>query len=376
MKAKNTISRWVVPCYFTEEKFGVEPIKFDLTEHLKIILSNEVWNRKFSYGFETALKNTNKDQIKRANVIIYPRFFSGYVNEKRIPQYIEKHCGKIPAYLKVKSYKDWSHNIGFAIVETEYEGKLENIPTRSDLTGDMIPHFEREFIEAYHRHLAVLKELAAFFLAGLHLSFPTSSTIMRSDTPLSDGFFYIKSNKKVYATKVMTNAFMHEILIETSKLESNVKINLDGLAKVWHYNLWPLKRYLTAVESDQISMDHLLDLLYALEGLFDKNASSDFIKMFCITSICTSKKDAKETKDLLDLAYRIRNDIAHGERSYDPYDKVRLSGKEILAQDVYWNVKTIVAVMIIKGISKLLNNKDMRNLRFIDEDLLNTIFPV
>lgn len=368
-----TISRWVVPSYFTEEKHKTDELTFDLTDHLKLMLTNEVWNRKFDYGFSTGLKNTNQTEIKSAIIRVYPRFISGYVNEKRIPELIENVCGKIPTHLKVKSYKEWSHHIGFSIIEIEYNTKTKNIPTKKDLTDDYIPHYDTDFVEKYHQHMAVLKELASFFLAGLHLSFPTQSVMMRNDTPLNDGFFQISSGNKNYASKVATNAFMHEILIETSK-KSNIEINLKGLASVWHYDLWPLKRYLNAVESDQISMDNLLDLIYALEGLFEKNTSSDFVKSMCILSLCKTRKDAKKMKSLLDVAYRIRNDIAHGERSYDPYDYVKLEGKDTLAQMIYWQMKSIVAVMMIKGISKLLNNAEMRNLRFNTDDFINLTF--
>lgn len=369
----STITRWVVPCYFSEENFKTTPITFNLTDHLKLFLTNEVWNRKYHYGFDSGLKNTDKSKIERVTITIHPRFISGFVNEKRIPQLIEKECGKIPAYLNVKSYKEWSYHNGVAILETEYSTPVKNIPTKSDLHDDYMPHYDMDFIEVYHRHLAVLKEVSSFFLATLHLSFQTSSVIMPNDNPLNDGFLQIVSGDKSYCSRVSTNAYMHEILIETSKLE-NVKLNLDGLASVWHLNLWPLKRYLNAVESDQISMDNLLDLIYALEGLFEKNASSDFIKMLCISVLCTTRKEAREKKSILDLAYRIRNDIAHGERSYDPFDKVKLDGKEILAQNIYWEMKVVTASMLIKAISKLLSNKEMKNLRFIDQDLLIQIF--
>lgn len=368
-----TISRWVVPSYFTEEKHKTDQLTFDLTAHLKLMLENEVWNRKFDYGFSTGLKNTNLKEIKSATIKVFPRFISGHVNEKRIPELIENVCGNIPTHLKVKSYKEWAHQIGFSVIEIEYNTKTKNIPSKKDLTDEYIPHFEMEFIEKYHQHLSVLKELASFFLAGLHLSFPTQSIMMRNDTPLNDGFFQIKSGSKSYATKVASNAFMHEILIETSK-KSNIEINLKGLASVWHFDLWPLKRYLTAVESDQVSMDNLLDLIYALEGLFEKNTSSDFVKSMCILSLCKTRKDAIQMKSLLDVAYRIRNDIAHGERSYDPYDYVKLEGKETLAQMIYWKMKAIVAVMMVKGISKLLNNPELRNLRFNTDDFINLTF--
>lgn len=368
-----TISRWVVPCYFTDEKHKTDQLTFDLTDHLKLMLKNEVWNRKFDYGFSGGLKNTNPNEIKSATIKVFPRFISGYVNEKRIPELIEKTCGKIPTYLNVKSYKEWPHQIGFAVVEIEYNTETKNIPSKKDLIEDYYPNFEREFLEQCSKYQAVLKELTSFFLAGLHLSFPTQSVMTRNDTPLNDGFFQIESGRKVYATKVSTNALMHEILIETSKT-NNIDINLKGLVSVWHYDLWALKRYLNAVESDQISMDNLLDLIYALEGLFDKSTSSDFVKTMCVISLCKTRKDARKMKNLLDVAYRIRNDIAHGERSYDPYDHIKLDGKETLAQMIYWQMKGLVANMMIIAISKLLNNEDMRNLRFNSDDFINLVF--
>lgn len=368
-----TISRWVVPCYFTEENGKTKPISFDLTNHLKKMLRNEVWNRKFSYGFNTGLKNTSSNDIKSATIKVFPRFMSGYVNEKRIEELVHEYCGRLPKHLKIKNYKDWSHQIGFAVIETEYLSRTANIPTKRDLTEDLMPHYEMEFIEIYHRHLAVSKELSSFFLATLHLSFPTESFMMRNQNPINDGYFQIQSGKHTYASNLSTNAFMHEILIETSKL-NNVTTNMDGLAAIWHYDLWSLNRYLRAVESDQISMDNLLDLIYSLEGLFEKNTSVEFVKTMCVLNLCNSKKEARALKNQLDLAYKIRNEIAHGGLSYDPFDKVKLEGKEILAQDVYWETKRTVAAMLIKAISKLLQNREMKNLRFNIDDFISLTF--
>lgn len=367
-----TISRWVVPCNLIEEKHKVDPIEFDLTAHLKVMLNNEVWNRKFDYGFSTELKNTNSSEIRRATVRVFPNFISGSVNAKRIPQLIEKECGEFPSYLNLNNYQEWSHFNGFVIIETEYVNETKKIPSKRDLTSDF-PNYDMDFIVNYNRHLAVLKEIAAFFLAGLHLSFPSESVFTRDDNPVNDGFFQITSKKKTYCTKIATNAFMHRIFFETSK-RSNIEINLNGLASIWHYDLWSLKRYLNAVESDHLSMDNLLDLIYALEGLFDKSAPSDFVKTMCLLSMCETKKEARKMKDLLDLAYRIRNDIAHGERSYDANDLVKLEGKEIRAQMVYWKMKSIVAVMLIKAISKLIDNEGMKNLRFTTDDFINLAF--
>ncbi len=368
----STISRWVIPCYFTEEKFSTDPIEFNLTEHLKTILSNEVWNRKFEFGFGLALKGVNPNEIVNAKVVIFPRFVSGFVNENRIQELIDEYCNSPSQKNRFNGYKTWSHHIGFAIIELEQSFILVDIPIDSRIRDDYFKYKET-FLPHYHQAIAVLKELASFFLASLHLSFPTTSVMLPTENPLIDGFYQIESDNKMFVTKKATNSFMHEVLIETSKL-SNVEINLSGLASVWHLNLWPLKRYLNAVESDQINMDNLLDLLFALEGLFDKSTSSEMIKTMCLIHLCIKRNDALRLKSILDSAYKIRNDIVHGEKSYDSNDIIRIQGKETLAETVYWELKEIVAAMIILAISKLIKNKEMRNLRFNQEDLINKIF--
>lgn len=368
----STKSKWVVPCYFAEKKLQTKPIEIDLTKHLKLFLSNEVWNRKFDYGFSSGLKNTEQENIKNAKIIIFPRFISGYVNEKRNVESIEKYCGKLPAYLKINNYKNWKYRIGFAIIEVEYDKAVDDIlPSKEEFKNIT---YNENFYKTYSQHKAVLTELSSFFLAGLHLSFPTSSFMPFDNNHINDGYIQINSNKKVFANTNCSDAFMHEVLIESDKIENVLMINLERLSSVWHLNLWPLKRYLIAVESDRITMDNLLDLLYSLEGLFQKNASSDFIKTFCTISISKTKHKAIELKELLDIAFRIRNDIAHGERSYDAFDIIKFRGKEIQAEEIFWRMKTIVAIMITKCISKLICNPEMKNLKFNENDLLEEIY--
>ncbi len=98
------------------------------------------------------------------------------------------------------------------------------------------------------------------------------------------------------------------------------------------------------------------------------------LKMTCVLHLSSNKKQAKKLKGILDLGFRIRNDIAHGERSYDLFDKVKIEGKEKLAQDIYWNLKVIVAQMIIIATSKLITNPDLRNLKLNEDDFLKLIY--
>lgn len=368
----STTSRWIVPSFFFENNRTTDPIEFDLLNYLKTFLTNKVWERNFDYGYAGNLKQVNPENIVSASVTIFPRFFHGYVNSKRIPELIEKRCGKFPKYLDIESYKKWSYTNGFAIIEVKYLTLLDSIPNKNDLTG-YVPDYQEDFLDYYHQLNAVLQELTSFFLAGIHLSFPTRGHMWSEKETVYDGIFQIKSNRKIYANAKPTNEFMHEVLIEKDKLE-NVYINLSGLASVWHYNLWPLQRFLKAVDSDKTSMDNLLDLIYALEGLFEKNASSDFVKTMCLIQLCKSKKQASLMREILDHSFRIRNQIAHGERSYTGFENIKIQGKDKLSEDIYWEMKWIVASMILKGISKLIKNPAMRNLRFNNDDLINSIF--
>lgn len=368
----SSVTKWIVPSHFAEENRFHEKIEFQLTDYIKLILKNEVWKRKYEYGFNLGLENTKLNDIESAVIKIYPRQFSGRINDNRIIEIVKDECGKIPTHFILRNYKDWFHFNGLTIIEVKYKNSTKNVPSRKAFK-DYIPDIEVDFLEAIDRQKAVLNELAHFFLSGLHLSFPTTASMQRNENPLVDGFFYIESKRRKYVSKFSTNAFLHSTLIITSK-KTVLDGNLRGLAKVWHLNLWSLKRYLSAVESDLISMDHLLDLIYSLEGLFEKSTSSDFIKIMCIVTLCKTEKESKEMMMLLDLAYRIRNDIAHGGMSYGIYDKVKLGGKEILAQKVYWQTKPIVAYMIIEAISKLLKNTEMKNLRLTEEDLIHSIY--
>lgn len=368
----STISRWILPSNITVTKHKLEPITIDLTEHIKTILSNSVWDRKFKYGFDTGLKNTESENIKIAKVIIYPRFISGYDNKNRLNEIIKNHCGEIPDYLELDSYKKWWHHKGLVILETEYDTTTGNIPKKEDFEN-CYPNIEISFLEEYERHIAVLKELKALFIAALNLTFPTRHVISRSINPLIDGLFQITSGIDNYASRISSNSFMNTVSFDIDAIEYLEGV-LDRISKVWHYDLWAIKRYLIAVESDQKSMDNLLDLLYSLESLFPRNTSTDLIKMTCITYLSRNRTEGIKLKNTLDAAFTIRNKIVHGERSYDVMDTIKIGGKKVAAQKVYWDIKLVVAHMIIIALYKMINTPGMEHLRFTFDDLLDNIY--
>tara|TARA_R110000787_G_scaffold191834_1_gene303396 strand:+ start:329 stop:1435 length:1107 start_codon:yes stop_codon:yes gene_type:complete len=365
----STKVKWIVPCYFNTDNLDNE-IEFDLTHCTKKIIENEVWNRDFEYGNRGILKDVDPKDIINANAKILPRFTSGYVNEKRIIEYVSVHCNKIHSYFKTENYKDWYYSLGVVVIEIDLNYKSKTVPSKKQVQDF---NFDSDFLRTYHIHVALLKEVSSVFLASLHLTYPTRSIMSWNDSPVNDGIFYIASGRKKYITKLNTDSFMHHILINKNRLD-DVQVNINGLSSVWHLNLWSLKRLLISVKSNLISMDNLLDLIYALEGLFEEKASSDFIKMFTIVSLSNDKKEARKVKEILDKAFKIRNEIAHGSSSFDGYEKIKISGKEILSQDIYWEMKVIVIRMVINAINKLKETKGMKNLNFKSDDLFNLIY--
>ncbi len=369
----STFIRWLLPAYQFCSDFSREPIKVDLTKAVKNIFNDELHKRKYSFGNLSLLNKVDPETIDHAYVTFYPRLITGLIEVDFFEKVIRDSFGEVPDYFKLNSHDDWPLSNGVVVLEIKYKYDVNNIPTKEDFNSAGLIDFENEFVKGYKMHSAVINEFCYFVLAGLHLKFPTQSYMYNNDTTVYDGFFQMASKGKVYCEHMRSSLFMHEVLIEKDKL-AELEVTYNSLSLIWHHNLWSLKRYLSAVKSNQVSIDSLLDLIYALEGLFDKNTSSDFVKIICLTKLANSIKEAKEVKAILDLAYRIRNEIAHGGISYEPYDKVKLQGKEVFVEEVFWKMKHYVAVMIALAMNKVLNNKQQTNLRFNEDDLMQHLF--
>ncbi|MCF2218307.1 hypothetical protein H9Q08_03205 [Chryseobacterium sp. PS-8] len=368
----STKLQWLVPCYFDvdENADADEEIILDITNDVKHILTLEISEKKIEYGHNYGLKTFVSDEVEKVLIKILPKFRTGLVNSDRIQEYIMENLGKIYLYFNVdEDYKKWHYTSGIVIIETHLTRKTK-IPSRDQIkTMNSIPH---GFLQSYHQYNALQKEISFLFLSALHLTYPTTS-FMGLNSTFNGGIIHFFSGKRHFYENLKTDVFMHHVLITQSRVE-NLKSNLSGIAKVWNCNLWSLKRYLIAVESHVDDMDKLLDLVYALEGLFEKNTSSDFIKLFCIIHLSKNKNEARKLKAILDSVFKIRNEIAHGGFHYRGYEHIKVNGKEILSQDLYWEMKVIVSTLIIMGINRILQNKDIRNLNFKIDDLYDRIY--
>lgn len=372
-----TTTKWIVPCYFTTD--ASHNIVIDITDTAKTIIKNKVWERKYKYhdGSIQLLQNITPEDILQAKVEIFPKYPNGagvrFANE--LSQHVETQCEeKIHSYFKTNNYKDWNNTLGVATISVDLNySRFKTIPTKTQIQNDDF----KDFIDDCRLHTALLKELAYFFLAAVHLTFPSKSIMGWNENHINDGIFYIASGRRRYINPLKTDAYTHEVLINQGGIQ-RLNTNLHHLSKNWHFNLWSLRRFLVSVHSNRVNMDNLLDLMYALEGLFDKNVSSDFIKVFVFTRLSNQdKKKAKNLKSLLDTCFKMRNEMVHAGRYYDADEEIKLAGETVPADDIYWKMKEVVAVMIILAIAKLNTQKNagMKNLKFGNDDLFDSIFP-
>ena len=364
----NTEYRWIVPAYF--EQGNLEKLEFDLLDEIKTILSNSPWERKFEYGFSIGLKNTSKESIKKAKATLYPNIRNGIINSERIKSIIIQHCGEFSKpYNNVfdKANLSKSDFDGLLVFEFEFDEEVEIPKSEND--------FNEKFVELYHRYKAISDEVASLFRASLHLVFHCEYIMIPSMQSEGGGLIQIKNSKQSYYNINKSSDFKYPVVFNNDKNTIDFFNSFRKLLSTkWHLNLWQIKRYIKALNDEYIDMENILDLIFSLEGLFDKNTSTDMIKLSCSTIIGKDKKSATKIYDTLSLAYRIRNEIVHGSVSYNGMEKIKIEGKEKLSQSLFWKLKEIVMAVMLYAIFKLNSNSQMVNLRITHDDILSEIY--
>lgn len=359
--------RWGVPCNYS--KNGVqELIEFDFTEHINAMFSNKVWERKYDYGDSEYLEQFKPGDIKSCKITIVPRILFGISKSNRNEKIILERFGELPDDLKIENFLGDNNSMGLIIFELEYNYFIAELPE-----DNTIYSYTSQFLYEYNKANALLQEIGAFFLAGLNLLFVKKTTLMKSEHPIHNGMLQMVSGEKKYFHHEPTSLFTHYVFIEDIEIKE-IDFTFRILCSVWHYNLWSVRRYLIAMESSKINMDNLLDLIYALESLFQKNTSTDFIKTMCVVQFSPNKEEAKNLYSYLTKIFNIRNEMVHGGITYSVTDIINLKNKKVPAEEFYWVMKRIVGTMILRAIFKLVKDQNQKNLRYSAEDLWDKIY--
>lgn len=361
---------WTLPAFYQTPTR--QPLEFDLTQHGKKILTNKVWERRFDYGYTDSLKKLNPEDIIRIGITITP-LPQGIHPVDKPENILQKFCGRVPEHNEVilhANLSQWIRNI--LVIEAEFGFDSEMPKSITDLNDTL----SMEFVETFHRLVAFAEEIGALFRATTHIMFHSDYPIIPSMAKRSQGggLIYVESNNKWLFDLWSTATFTFPAIYMETHLE-DFEALLDLMANLWHLTLWPVHRFLKALNAEYIEIENLLDLLYALEGVFPKNTSSEFIRVAAALFLSNNRGEAKEINEFLKQAFQIRNDIVHGAQHYTGLEKVKLEGQEVLSQKVFWKVRRIVAKMIYVAIQKLVRTQGMRSLRINVQDLLEKMYP-
>lgn len=359
---------WIVPSFYGTP--NDEPLEFDITNEVRTFIKNKVWERGFRYGYSPSLKRFAPKDIDLIKVIISPLSPPGVVGitKAQAVAFVKEYCSSDEEEI---SSLITENNIARVKNITIFEANLKiTLPIPPNSPG-YIP-----FLEGYDQIIALFEEIGALFRAGVYLSFFSDYVIMpsiRSEGFIPAGFFCIEHGEHCHFTDYRTMAFSFPASFLKDYIE-DFKKNLSFLAGVWHLPLWSVHRYLLALKTASLKMDNIIDLLFALEGLFEENVSSQFMRLICSIMLGADNQKAKRINSVLKEAFKIRNNIAHGGKSYTGMEKIKIEGKEVLIQTLFWEVRKIVGKMIWKGLDKLDKNRAMKNLRITFTDVLDYVF--
>jgi len=353
---------WVVPSFYCT--CNKDALVFDFLLPAKKILENK--------NNITIAKNLEPKNILKAKIILPPFGECVYdlssKNDNRfIYEIIEKYCNnKFNVFEDIikKANLDCSRSISIITLEFNFD---INIPKE-------LIYADEDFISRYGQCLSLVKEIGNIFHSATHLIFHCDYPMITFLNKInSGGLIYFSNNNKFIYSNEFESAFTYPVVFIKKGLKEFNNL-IEVLSSIWRFNLWPLRRFAKAFNSENVDMENFLDLIFSLEGLFDKNISSDFIKHSCIVLISKNHKEAKKIRNLLDQTYKIRNNIVHGSQIYKGFEEIKLNGKKTLSQKIFFELKPIVARMILFAINKICKNSNLRILKINSDDVIDKIF--
>jgi len=223
------------------------------------------------------------------------------------------------------------------------------------------------------------KDLCAFFLLGLHITFPSFATDHRSARGQSMGLIALRGTD-TYIKDVHSDVLSYPLLLEASK-KQQLASNLTEIAKVWHKDVWSFHRFIKAVQSDHTTIDQFLDLVFTLESFFDKNTSTETMRLVTAVLAGHDRKSAAAIDQLVADCFLIRNEVVHGGMHYRLHDdnprKAKGTQKTKMILELFWELKNLNIRLLQLGIEKLISDRNpipAKSIRFSTNDIIDRIF--
>jgi hypothetical protein len=343
----------------TESK---DPVVFDLLNPVLQMFKNKVWQRKFGYGYGKAIESINPDDIISVRVVVSP--MEGWHDATPdFDSFFENTLAIETGDLKVPKFR-WRSNFVAIQIETKYDIP---IPAKDS--------FDEGFSDQFSQIAALISEVDALFKAAVQLLDPTGFSLMGYGERDLPGLFVVGVDGMTDSDQISNGYHTYPGVCSESK-KTDLCDLIDGLASKWHLNLWPIHRYLRAIPDIHADFENVLDLLFAIEGVFPKNATTDLVKLTSALCMAKTKQDiARGVIQRLGVAYKIRNNIVHGSIATDAHDKVVVEGKKVSAQHLFFDVRQIAAMLIRLAVRKIDDSKTgLESLRLTMDDVIERVY--
>lgn len=372
--------KWYLP---TTMRCREPYLEFDITDACKVFFAKaEYVKRKIKFDKEHDFDQAFLQRVRSVRINMHPFTSEPLSNFKVANKIVAAEIGNLPDHEHIFQRGNLRKAKGLVIVEIQFTDESDfpaNLTLVEEDDIEKIMDWDFDFESLQLQLISVANDVCSFFLLGLHMTFPTHSSSHSSSRAQSSGLVAM-IGKTVYIRDVHSDMMGYPLLIEKDRLEM-LNFILGRIAQVWHKDIWSFHRFIKAVRSDYTTIDHFLDLVFTLESFFDKNTSSETIRLVVAALTSRNKAAAKATDQLLVDCFRIRNEVAHGGVNFRLYDKSpRIpKGKEKhkMILELYWELKNLNLQLIELGISKLIADKNpvpANAIRFGAEDLMGKLF--
>lgn len=373
------IFRWFLPTSIRSEKKYFE---FDITKYCKTFFSNDLYfEREIHFNKSYKFDRLLTEKFSNITIKIYPFTSAPMSNTNEAESIVENEIGAFEDYQHIVSRGNLRKMQGLIIVQMSLNADISyspNLKLEEEYDIEKIFGWNDEFENLKSAIVSVANDICAFFLLGLHLTYPTHSTYHESTPPQSSGLLSFTHEGGRYIMDEHSDIMSYPILLEEERLNI-LATNLGLIAQVWHKNIWSFHRFLKAVQSNYITIDSFLDLVFALESFFDKNTSTEMMRLVTSIIIANNRQDTQKIDQLLLNSFRIRNEVAHGGLHYRLYDYMpgKTKGKKKMILESFWELKNLNIALISYGIRKLIADKSPfppSSIRFGVNDILNKLF--
>jgi hypothetical protein len=248
-----------------------------------------------------------------------------------------------------------------------------NLLRKEELQAVRYSTIDMDFGLAIGEMISVSNEVLSLLLASIHLTFPTRYPGFNFFPDPSSGLFVVSSPTQNYYCDSHSNIATHPILLEEHRFDQ-LRRGLEALAAIWHKDLWPVHRLLKALHTTFLSTDNLLDLLFALEGLFPNDTDAPLIRIITGLVVGEDQQKAIRISAILKTAFKIRNEVVHGSKDFSLLESYSIGKETISMGDLFFEVKYYVICMVFFAIDKLNPQSQQNSLSIVPEDLFQLYY--